>query len=851
MPEVSNLGRLGTALAEVRAAPLPFVLLSFTYGAYFLASLIAAFAEGGISESEEWRIFIFGWAIIPPLAVGATLLIAGLKRARYSAIEPFYPLLLAANALTWAIFFALCLPPPWIFDYKIGPLTLHPLIALLPPVNLAVLLILKHPRFPQHLDASAAYAVLPLGALCLGVNFSGWQGGRSESLVVRWPQFEPSVGGPMTREFRVKSGAIFLDYQSSAFEVIVQSKVTGALRVTLPWSPAEGSRMTAWHATEATWSESGDLLAVFESDQVRTEIRAREALLLRAKSYQPGEAAELEHAIGIFARRPHAPNPQAWYLYAALILALAPLLLSQRVAAPTWRPPPLAVDFAALLAAFLLVFDAAYRYDTHHYNFFLGPVNDLLHGRTPLVDINCQYGVGVLYALALLFKLLPLNYPGFALLLNALLVVQYALAYLLMCRLFAARGPAVAALLLAIAAGATSQTWAAVLPSPGPLRFGLAYALLGLYALAPRPGLKALRCAVVGLASLWSLETFTYTLAAYLGAEGYALLLDRRDLGRKLLSTLGGAAFAGAATHLLLALGTYLRAGAWPDWSLYFDYVVLYSVSEFGTLTVEAWRPWALFVAVYFLSALLLLVRARAATPAAATDVLVAGLTCMAIAQFTYFLGRSHHNNLYHISLPVVVLATYWFLPLWRGDHRLPRAFARPAAYCFFTAACLLFAKAGPEFAAQWPRTPLGAHWADVPSPWSAGPSHDEVRDALALIERHAADSPRVALFLHPERTTETLMLSRKIHVFPISNPMQDDLLPSAHDRALQYDHGLQEGDYLIVTRETQSLLGLQRQVLSRLLEQLPALYADSTEHVYALRLRKPRPTSSPEKGQP
>ena len=112
MPEVSKLGRLGTALAEVRAAPLPFVLLSFTYGAYFLASLIAAFAEGGISESEEWRIFIFGWAIIPPLAVGATLLIAGLKRARYSAIEPFYPLLLAANALTWAIFFRPVPPAP-------------------------------------------------------------------------------------------------------------------------------------------------------------------------------------------------------------------------------------------------------------------------------------------------------------------------------------------------------------------------------------------------------------------------------------------------------------------------------------------------------------------------------------------------------------------------------------------------------------------------------------------------------------------------------------------------------------------------------------------------------------------
>ena len=846
MPEGSDIGRLGTALAEVRAARLPFVLLSFTYGAYFLATLIAAFAEGGISESEEWRIFIFGWAIIPLLAVGATLLIAGLKRARYSEIEPFYPLLLAANALTWAIFFALRFPPPWILEYDIDPLALRPLVWLLPLANLATLFACRHPRFPRHLDATAAYAVLPVGALYVGINFSGLQGGRPQSMVLTWPQLTIPSTGNATTELPVKQGAVFLRANSGPFEVETRSKVTGALRVDLPWSPAEGARLTTWHATEWAWTEPGDVLAEFESDYTRTAIRAREALQFRDPGYRPGDPAELEGVLGTFARRPHAPNPQAWYLYAALILALTPLVLSQRVAAPTWRPPPLAVDFAALLAAFLLVFDAAYRYDTHHYNFFLGPVNDLLHGRTPLVDINCQYGVGVLYSLALLFKLLPLNYPGFALLLNALLVVQYALAYLLMCRLFAARGPAVAALLLAIAAGATSQTWMPVLPSPGPLRFGLAYALLGLYALAYRPGIQALRCAVVGLASLWSFETFTYTLAAYLGAEGYALLLDRRNLGRKLLSTLGGAASASAAAHLLLAIGTYLRAGTWPDWSLYFDYIALYSVGEFGTLTVEAWRPWALFIAVYFLSALLLLVRARAATPTAATDILIAGLTSMAIAQFTYFLGRSHHNNLYHISLPVVVLATYWFLPMWRGDYHLPRAFARPAAYCFFTAACLLFATAGPEFAAQWPRTPIGAHWADVPSPWSAGPSHDEVRDALALIERHAADSLRVALFLHPERTTETLMLSRKIHVFPMSNPNQDNILPSAHERALPHDHRLRAGDPVFVARNTGWFTDIQWATLDRLLPQAQAQIIDSSEHVYVVRL-----PATPQKGTP
>ena len=36
-------------------------------------------------------------------------------------------------------------------------------------------------------------------------------------------------------------------------------------------------------------------------------------------------------------------------------------------------------------------------------NFYLGAVNEVLHGRTILVDVFPQYGVGLLYALAAFF----------------------------------------------------------------------------------------------------------------------------------------------------------------------------------------------------------------------------------------------------------------------------------------------------------------------------------------------------------------------------------------------------------------------------------------------------------------
>ena len=78
-----------------------------------------------------------------------------------------------------------------------------------------------------------------------------------------------------------------------------------------------------------------------------------------------------------------------------------------------------------------------------------------------------------------------------------------------------------------------------------------------------------------------------------------------------------------------------------------------------------------------------------------------------------------------------------------------------------------------------------------------------------------------------------------------MSNPKQDDLLPSAHARALDYEHQWQPDDYLFITRDTPSLTGIQREVINKIMQQMQGLYADSTEHVYAIQL------STPQKGNP
>ncbi len=841
--------------AEVRSTPLPFILLSFNWGAYLLAVLIAFFIDGGISETEEWRIFTVGWLTIPLTSLAIALFMVEIKRAYYAAIDAFYPLLLTANALAWAVYFAYHFPPPWLYKYEITPQSLQPLVWLVPLVNLLALVVLNRCRIllAAH-SLNRLYTLLPLAALYVGVNFSGFQISDPASMHIPWPIVEANRVETTSTQLKVTAGSEIAYYERYPLSTKITAKVSGTLQASLPWHQLADAKLTAWHAEEGEWIEANSVFVEFESEFLHTEVIARVPILLTKKGYAVGEEAEPGRAIGWHYSETAATESNAGILYAALALALVSLL-SRRLKALFALPfSSIVVDGIVILAILLLVFDLGYAYDAHHFNFFLGPVNDVLRGKTLLIDINCQYGVGVIYFVAAIFKLapIPLNYQGFSLLLSTLLVLQYTLFYLLMRRIFSSQFFAVAALVLIVGANYYSQL-EATLPSTGPLRFGLTYALLALFVIRanarPQRRIQIAIYALVGLSSVWSFEAFTYTIATYLCSEFYALLWNPSEAKHKLhrlVLLIGGPAIAIASSHLLVALFTYGRAGAWPEWSYYFDYIALYSVGEFGTLTVEAWRPWALYIAVYFLSLLLLLHKALFARSSDAEPfAFIAGLTGFGIVQFTYFLGRSHLNNLYHICIPLIVIATYWLLAMQRNP-RVPRGFARATTYCFCVIAFVLLAKTGPDFAVKWPRSPLHellVRDSNGPSPWSVSPSQPEVSDALTLIERYAANKERIALFLSPEPTTETFMLSQKTHVFPLSNPQQDELLPAAHLRAQQFDHGLQEGDYFFITRNSNSLSTIQSEVIDVILSQLNGYYADSTQRVYAIRLLAPRTT--------
>lgn len=103
-------------------------------------------------------------------------------------------------------------------------------------------------------------------------------------------------------------------------------------------------------------------------------------------------------ALALLAGLRHFDNGVVLPAWSAAALALAGLgaavVVEKELAEPFERRLGRALDLLFLLAMAVLILPAEFSRDPQHQNFVLSPINELLHGRTPLVDLSCQYEIG-------------------------------------------------------------------------------------------------------------------------------------------------------------------------------------------------------------------------------------------------------------------------------------------------------------------------------------------------------------------------------------------------------------------------------------------------------------------------
>ena len=256
-----------------------------------------------------------------------------------------------------------------------------------------------------------------------------------------------------------------------------------------------------------------------------------------------------------------------------------------------------------------------------HHDFFLGPVNEVLHGGAVLVDTASQYGVGSLYFLAGWFELAPIGYGTFGFLDGALFALFFAAGYCVLriagtSRLLAGGGLALGVIVLIY----NLEFSVGSLPQHGPLRFGLPMVVI-LAAAAEDRWPERARVAlaaqlfVVALSSVWALEAFAYTAATFAAIACFrAWALPGPGRLRSLLRT--GAVDRGrlrGSPTFSWPLATLAAAGQLPDWGQYLAYLNEFLFGEVGDITYDFshWSAGLPVGAAYLASAAAIVLLAR------------------------------------------------------------------------------------------------------------------------------------------------------------------------------------------------------------------------------------------------
>jgi hypothetical protein len=556
-------------------------------------------------------------------------------------------------------------------------------------------------------------------------------------------------------------------------------------------------------------------------------------------------------AIAFLARR--MPAPWLRRLSAPAALAAAPVLLAVCGAAfiptATFSVVDVAVPLAAALAAFFLVrahrgqrlgarvldggilalssLVLVYLGDpseglAENHKYFLGPTLEVLHGHPMLVSSFSQYGVGIFYALAAFFLVVPIGYGTFTLLLSGLTALLFAVFYVILRWSTKSQLTAVIALTAVVVLDMFGQLDFYVdFPSTGVLRFGLPWVLI-LCSLAAARSTNHKRLfdisvlATVAIATVWSGETGAYCLgtACALACLNAAVMDgSTREGTRRALQQVGLLIAVTASSLLAFTLVTRLATGVWPHWGVYLEFIHLYTVSDFGDLPILPWSPGLAIGGLYTVSAIAIVllvisrpafVRERAVQIRAA-----AGLTALGTIVYTYFLGRSHPNNVIHISPPAIALLFVWF-DLARSSFDSRVAMATASAAAVFFGATIVASQTG-NIELKYRSTALASVLGLSAPPgtrlralWNNPVVDPKVLHVVRFVEALRYRYTSLTIVLSPNLTSEALLRLGAVNPVGSDNPVQEEIAPGAPARIEAEVSSLRPGGVLVISEREQ-----------------------------------------------
>lgn len=335
-----------------------------------------------------------------------------------------------------------------------------------------------------------------------------------------------------------------------------------------------------------------------------------------------------------------------------------------------------------LLIAFL-VFHPNLPYEEHHYNFVIGTVNDMLHGKPFLYETMNQYGILNIYFLAAVFKIFGIgaSYEGLSLIISLFYFAFYAGLYYFLKKWLKSQLFAYLGILTVIAVSYFLQVSPSLSANfyPGLTAFRwfmLAPLLLALQTYLQSQSPRALRATIflTALAIFWNLDSGIYLAIAVFASLWYFLGIRHFWSLSRTFALSVGAIFA------VINLGNFSRFGEFPKWGRF-----LSALTEGAAINpLPSLGFFEVFVFAYLAAALLIGYKFWIGREK--FDPLLLFLTIYGAFSFLYYINNSEWNVFYPISTPLILLT----FRLARDFLRLRLVFASLAAVLGFVALIFL-----------------------------------------------------------------------------------------------------------------------------------------------------------------
>ena len=321
------------------------------------------------------------------------------------------------------------------------------------------------------------------------------------------------------------------------------------------------------------------------------------------------------------------------------------------------------------LAVFAVAFvDQNFQYEAYHQGFFLGPVLDLINGRSPLVNINAQYGVGILYGFSVLFGMSSDNvtFSYFSRMLGVVDLI-YPLIFILIL-LPIVNNRILSALCVACGnliyhSNPDSGLLPQMFPSTGAFRFAIGYLPIIAYLyISNRKTYITINSIIIVIFITWSLESALSLLISSIMIMFVTEYITGIKSWRPVVVTCLYIC-SGIFGWGLLSAVTYIRAGNYPELAHYLEFTALYG-GGFGWVSPglhAAWSLYGLLIAFALLFAIIMRSRFQSNHPIIPLKsqqmiTVLVTISLISFAQGAYYVYRAHTSNLYHILWPSLVI---------------------------------------------------------------------------------------------------------------------------------------------------------------------------------------------------